>query len=41
MVSSLELPYFVKISLNSAAILVNLDLSKELDPSKTPSKNKI
>ena len=41
MFSSLELLYFVKIFLNNAAILINFDLPKELNPSKTPIKNKI
>ncbi len=41
MFSSLELLYFVKISLNSAAIFVNFDLPKELNPSKISAKNKI
>ena len=41
MFSSLELLYFIKIPLNSAAVLVNFDLPKELNPSKTPIKNKI
>jgi hypothetical protein len=33
--------YFFKISLNSAAICVNFDLFKYINPSKTSSKNKI
>ncbi len=41
MFSNLERLYVVKIPLNSAAILVNFDLSKELNPLKAPTKNKI